>query len=143
METTTKRSKDEQSYYSYHVNCIRNNYLLSRLFHHATTAFQEMQWITQCQSTTVTASYEEMKLNITSHDRIIKMPNLTQQSLWEGGPSLHTEMLDEHRLKTLRSEVNLCIKKAGRLHNSREQLIQWTGYGFNPCLRPVLHIYTT
>ena len=61
-----------------------------------------------------------MKLNITSHDIINKMPNLTQQSLWEGGPSLHTEMLDEHTLKTLRFEVTLCIKKADRLHNSQE-----------------------
>ena len=59
-----------------------------------------------------------MKLNITSHDRINKMPNLTQQSLWEGGPSLHTEMLDEHTLKTLRFEVTLCIKKADPLHKS-------------------------
>ena len=39
------------------------------------------------------------------------MPKLTQQSLWEGGPSLHIEMLDEHTLKTLIFEVTLCIKK--------------------------------
>ena len=39
------------------------------------------------------------------------MPKLTQQSLWEGEPSLHTEMLDEHMLKTLRYEVTPCIKK--------------------------------
>ena len=52
------------------------------------------------------------------------MANLTQQSLWEGGPSLHTEMLDEHTLKTLRSEVTLCNKKEDRLHNSQAQLIQ-------------------
>ena len=58
-----------------------------------------------------------MKLNITSHNRIIKIPNLTQQSLCEGGPSLHIEMLDEHMLKTLISEVTPCIKKADQLHN--------------------------
>ena len=52
-----------------------------------------------------------MKLNITSHDRIIKMPNLTQQSLWEGEPSLHTEMLDITHVKTLRFDVTPCIKK--------------------------------
>ena len=46
------------------------------------------------------------------------MPKLTQQSLWEGGPSLHTKMLGEHTLKTLRYEVTPCIKKADRLHNS-------------------------
>ena len=97
-------------------NCIRNNYLHNRLSYHATTAFQEMQWITHFQSTTVTDSYEDMKLNITSHDRRIKMPNLAQQSLWEGGPSLHTEMLDTTHVEALRSEVTLCIKKADRLH---------------------------
>ena len=47
------------------------------------------------------------------------MTNLTQQSLWEGGPNLHTKMLDELTLKTLRSKVTLCIKKADRLHNSQ------------------------
>ena len=46
------------------------------------------------------------------------MPKLTQQSMWEGRPSLHTEMLDEHTLKTLRSKLTPCIKKAYRLHNS-------------------------
>ena len=49
---------------------------------------------------------------------------LTQQSLWEGGPSLHTEMLDITHVKTLRSEVTPCIKKANQLHNSQSQLIQ-------------------
>ena len=41
--TTTKRSKDEQSCYSYHTNCIRDNYLLSRLSHYTTTDLQGMQ----------------------------------------------------------------------------------------------------
>ena len=41
--TTTKRLKDEQSCYSYHMNCIRNNYLLSRLSHYATIGIQGMQ----------------------------------------------------------------------------------------------------
>ena len=86
-----------------------------------------MQWITHCQSTNVIDSYGEMKLNITSHDRINKMPNLTQQSLWEGGPSLHTKIMDEHTLKTLGSEVTPCIKNADLLHNSQSQLIQWIG----------------
>ena len=52
------------------------------------------------------------------------MPNLTQQSLWEGGPSFHTDMLDITHIKTFRSEVNPCIKKADLLHNSQSQLIQ-------------------
>ena len=45
------------------------------------------------------------------------MPNLTQQSLWEGGTILHTEMLDITQVKTLRSEVTPCIKKADQIHN--------------------------
>ena len=52
------------------------------------------------------------------------MPKLTQESLWECGPNLHTEMLDEHTLKTLRSEVTPCIKKADQIHNPQLQLIQ-------------------
>ena len=52
------------------------------------------------------------------------MPNLTQKSLWEGGPSLHTEMLDITHVKTFRYEVTPCIKKADKLHNSQSQLIQ-------------------
>ena len=52
------------------------------------------------------------------------MPKLTQQSLWEGGPSLHTEMLDIMHVKTIRYEVTPCIKKADQLHNSSLQLIQ-------------------
>ena len=52
------------------------------------------------------------------------MPKLTQQSLWEGGPSLHTEMLDITHVKTLRSEVTPCIKKADQIHNPQSQLIQ-------------------
>ena len=117
METIIKVSGDGQGCSST-TQLHKKYYLHSRLFYHATTAFQETQWITHYQSTTVIASYGEMKLNITSHDRINKISNLTQQSLWEGGPSLHTEMLDEHTLKTLRSEVTLCIKKENRLHKS-------------------------
>ena len=52
------------------------------------------------------------------------MPNLTQQSLWEGGPIIHTEVLDITHIKTLISEVNPCIKKEDQLHNSQSQLIQ-------------------
>ena len=52
------------------------------------------------------------------------MPNLTQQSPWEGDPSLHTEILYEQTLKNLRSEVTPCIKKADQLHNLQSQLIQ-------------------
>ena len=52
------------------------------------------------------------------------MPNLTQQSLWEGWPGLHIEMLDITHIKTLRSKVTPCIKKADQLHNSQSQLIQ-------------------
>ena len=62
MEMTTKRSKDEQSYYSYHTNCIINSYLLSRLSHHATTGIQEMQAQHTVNPQLVTASYEELKL---------------------------------------------------------------------------------
>ena len=142
METIIKGSGNGQGY-SATTQLHKKYYLHSRLFYHATTTFQETQWITHCQSTTVTASYGEMKLNITSHNRINKIPNLTQQSLWEGGPILHTKMLDEHILKTLRFEVTLCIKKVDRLHNSQAQLIQWLGYGFNPWLQIILHIYTT
>ena len=43
MASTTKRSKDEQSYYSYHTNFIRDNYLLSRLSCYTTTNLQGMQ----------------------------------------------------------------------------------------------------
>ena len=39
----TKIYKDEKSYYSYHMNCIRNNYLLSRLSHYTTIDLQGMQ----------------------------------------------------------------------------------------------------
>ena len=39
------------------------------------------------------------------------MPKLTQQSLWEGGPILHTEMLDIMHMKTLGYEVTPCIKR--------------------------------
>ena len=45
------------------------------------------------------------------------MPNLTMKSLWEGGPILHTKMLDITHIKTLISEVTPCIKKADQLHN--------------------------
>ena len=62
METTTKGCKDEQNCYSYHANCIKNNYLLTQLSQHATIDFQEMQLITHYKSTTVTASCEEIKL---------------------------------------------------------------------------------
>ena len=62
METTTKISKDEQSYYNYHTNCIMNNYLLSQLSHHATTGIQEMQSQHTVNPQLVTASYEEIKL---------------------------------------------------------------------------------
>ena len=41
--TTTKRSKDEQSRYSYHMNCIRDNYLRSRLSRYTTTDLQGIQ----------------------------------------------------------------------------------------------------
>ena len=62
MEMTTKISRDEQSYYSYHTNCIRNNYLLGRLSHYATTGIQEMQSQHTVNPQLVTASYEEIKL---------------------------------------------------------------------------------
>ena len=52
------------------------------------------------------------------------MPKLTQESLWEGKPSLHTEMLGITHIKTLRPEVTPCIKKADQLHNPQSQLIQ-------------------
>ena len=41
--TTTKRPKDEKSCYSYHMNCIRDNYLLSRLSCYTTTDLQGIQ----------------------------------------------------------------------------------------------------
>ena len=41
--TTTKISKDEHSCYSYHMNCIRDNYLLSRLSRYTTINLQGMQ----------------------------------------------------------------------------------------------------
>ena len=50
-------------------------------------------------------------MNTTSQNRVIKIPNLTQQSLWEGGRSLHTEMLEVTHIKTLRFEVTPCIKE--------------------------------
>ena len=50
------------------------------------------------------------------------MPNLTSAIPMEGGPSLHTEMLDITHVKTLRSEVTPCIKKVYQLHNSQSQL---------------------
>ena len=43
MVLTTKISKDEQSYYSYHMNCIINIYLLNRLSRYTTTNLQGMQ----------------------------------------------------------------------------------------------------
>ena len=52
------------------------------------------------------------------------MTNFTQQSLWEGAPSLHTEMLDITHVKTFRSEVTPCIKKEYQIHNPQSQLIQ-------------------
>ena len=54
----------------------------------------------------------------------MKIPNLTQQSLWEGGPNLHIEMINTTHVETLRFEVTPCIKKADQLHNSQSQLIQ-------------------
>ena len=62
METTTKISKDEQSYYSYHTICMSNNYLLSRLLHHATTGIQAMQSQHTVNPQLVIASNEEIKL---------------------------------------------------------------------------------
>ena len=37
--------------------------------------------------------------------------------MWEGGPILHTEMLEVTHVKTLRSKVTPCIKKADQTHN--------------------------
>ena len=41
--TKTKRYKDAQSCYSYHMNCIRDNYLLSWLSRYTTIDLQGMQ----------------------------------------------------------------------------------------------------
>ena len=69
---TTKIYQDEQSCYSYHMNCIRDNYLLSRLSHLYHYKSPRNAITIHCKSTLTTDAYDKNKINITSHDKWIK-----------------------------------------------------------------------